>query len=83
MVEFLPVGEIKGLNDPRRGIRSRSWPRDATEFLFEPSAGGSSVAICLAHYLNIFIYRVLLEAKASEQSARMVAMKNATDNATA
>ena len=34
------------------------------------------------HYLNIFIYRVLLEAKASEQSARMVAMKNATDNAT-
>ena len=27
--------------------------------------------------------RVLLEAKASEQSARMVAMTNATDNATA
>ena len=38
--------------------------------------------ICFGHYLNIFIYRVLLEAKASEQSARMVAMKNATDNAT-
>jgi F-type H+-transporting ATPase subunit gamma len=36
----------------------------------------------LGHYLNIFIYRVLLEAKASEQSARMVAMKNATDSAT-
>jgi F-type H+-transporting ATPase subunit gamma len=29
------------------------------------------------------MYRVLLEAKASEQSARMVAMTNATDNATA
>jgi F-type H+-transporting ATPase subunit gamma len=28
------------------------------------------------------LYRVLLETKASEQSARMVAMKNATDNAT-
>jgi F-type H+-transporting ATPase subunit gamma len=27
------------------------------------------------------MYRALLEAKASEQSARMVAMKNATDNA--
>ena len=35
----------------------------------------------LSHYLNIFIYQVLLNAKASEQSARMVAMKNATDNA--
>jgi len=27
------------------------------------------------------MYQVLLEAKASEHSARMVAMKNATDNA--
>ena len=35
----------------------------------------------LAHYLNIYIYQVLLNAKASEHSARMVAMKNATDNA--
>ena len=35
----------------------------------------------LSHYLNIYIYQVLLDAKASEQSARMVAMKNATDNA--
>ncbi len=34
------------------------------------------------HYLNIYIYRVMLEAKASEQSARMVAMQNATDSAT-
>jgi F-type H+-transporting ATPase subunit gamma len=35
----------------------------------------------LSHYLNIFIYQALLNAKASEQSARMVSMKNATDNA--
>ena len=27
------------------------------------------------------VYQILLEAKASEHSARMVAMKNATDNA--
>jgi F-type H+-transporting ATPase subunit gamma len=27
------------------------------------------------------MHQILLEAKASEQSARMVAMKNATDNA--
>ena len=35
----------------------------------------------LGHYLNIVIYYVLLNAKASEQSARMVSMKNATDSA--
>ena len=35
----------------------------------------------LARYLNIFLYQVLLNAKASEQSARMVSMKQATDNA--
>ena len=35
----------------------------------------------LLHYLNIYIYEVLLHAKASEQSARMVSMKNPTDNA--
>ena len=35
----------------------------------------------LPHYLNFRVYQVLLEAKASEHSSRMVAMKNATDNA--
>ena len=35
----------------------------------------------LPHYLNFQVYQILLEAKASEHSARMVAMKNATDNA--
>jgi F-type H+-transporting ATPase subunit gamma len=51
-----------------------------TEFLFEPSAGKVLGAL-LPHYLNFKIYQILLEAKASEQSSRMVAMKNATDNA--
>jgi F-type H+-transporting ATPase subunit gamma len=35
----------------------------------------------LPHSLNFRIYQILLEARASEHSARMVAMKNATDNA--
>ena len=35
----------------------------------------------LPHSFNFNIYQLLLEAKAREQSARMVAMKNATDNA--
>ena len=35
----------------------------------------------LPHSLNFQVHQILLEAKASEHSARMVAMKNATDNA--
>jgi F-type H+-transporting ATPase subunit gamma len=78
-VEFLPVGEIKGLKIPGTS------PEEATaaegeETLFEPDAE-SVLSFLLGHYLNIFVYQVLLNAKASEQSARMVSMKNATDAA--
>ena len=52
----------------------------ATEFLFEPNPQQVLGAL-LPHYLNFQVYQILLEAKASEHSARMVAMKNATDNA--
>jgi F-type H+-transporting ATPase subunit gamma len=50
------------------------------EFLFEPSQEQVFGAL-LPHSLNFQVYQILLEAKASEHSARMVAMKNATDNA--
>jgi len=81
VVEFLPIGEIKSLKIP--GADSEAdLAADTTEILFEPSPD-AVLAYLFGHYLNIFIYRVLLEAKASEQSARMVAMTNATDNATA
>ena len=33
------------------------------------------------YFLNFRVAQILLEARASEHSARMVAMKNATDNA--
>lgn len=48
--------------------------------LFEPSAEEILDSI-LPHHILTHIYQVLLEAKASEHSARMVAMKNATDAA--
>ena len=78
-IEFLPIGEIKGLKLP--GAESEAdLASDTTEFLFEPSPE-AVLSFLLGHYLNVVIYRVLLEAKASEQSARMVSMKNATDSA--
>jgi F-type H+-transporting ATPase subunit gamma len=79
VIEYLPIGEIKGLKIP--GAESEAdLAADVPEFLFEFSAQ-AVLEYLFGHYLNIYIYRVLLEAKASEQSARMVAMKNATDNA--
>ena len=48
--------------------------------MFEPSPE-AVLGYFLSHYLNFYIYEVLLNARASEQSARMVSMKNATDNA--
>jgi F-type H+-transporting ATPase subunit gamma len=78
-LEFLPVGEIKAIKIP--GVRSEEeLATDHTESLFEPSPE-FLVSYLLQHYLDIFIYQVLLNAKASEQSARMVSMKNATDSA--
>lgn len=56
---------------------------DATathDFLFEPSPEDVLGAI-LPLYVNYRVFQALVEARASEHSARMVAMKSATDNA--
>lgn len=50
------------------------------EILYEPSAE-EVLAALLPRYARTLIFNAVLEAKASEQAARMVAMKNATDNA--
>ncbi|OGM60082.1 ATP synthase F1 subunit gamma [Candidatus Woesebacteria bacterium RIFCSPLOWO2_01_FULL_39_10] len=50
------------------------------DYLFEPSAK-EVVEPFLEMYLEVEIYQILQESYAAEQSARMVAMKNATDNA--
>jgi len=78
-VEFLPIGEIKGLKIPG-AVSEADLASDTTEFLFEPGPE-AVLSFLLGHYLNVVIYRALSEAKASEQSARMVGMKNATDSA--
>jgi F-type H+-transporting ATPase subunit gamma len=50
------------------------------QYLFEPGPG-AVMELLLSVFLDFQIAQLLLEAKASEQSARMVAMKSATDNA--
>ena len=77
-LEYLPVGEIKGMKIPTAEPEEKLASQK--ESLFEPSSE-VFLGYLLSHYLNIYVYHVLLNAKASEQSARMVSMKNATDNA--
>lgn len=50
------------------------------EFLYEPDAK-SVLSGLLPRFVEMQVYHAILEAIASEQSARMVAMRNATDNA--
>lgn len=53
---------------------------NAPDYIYEPSAV-SVLETLIPRYLEISMYRFALEASASEHSARMVAMRNATDNA--
>ena len=61
-------------------------PADDTEgipgnqFIFEPSASAVLEQL-LPRYVATRFFQAILEAKASEESSRMVAMKNATENA--
>jgi len=85
-LEFLPIGEIKALEVPGEEVREEltkfehELSSDTLEAQFEPSPE-AVMSYLLPRYLAIYIYQALLSAKASEQSARMVSMKNATDNA--
>ncbi|MDA0365566.1 MAG: ATP synthase F1 subunit gamma [Chloroflexi bacterium] len=51
-----------------------------TDFIFEPSPA-QLLETLLPRYVEMQIYEAVLEARASEQSARMVAMRQATDAA--
>ncbi len=50
------------------------------EYIYEPDAQSIFQAL-LPRYVDVQVYQALLEAVASEFSAKYVAMKNATDNA--
>ena len=50
------------------------------EYIYEPDSG-TVMAQLLPRFVEMEVYHAILEAIASEQSARMVAMRNATENA--
>ncbi|MFM7215817.1 MAG: ATP synthase F1 subunit gamma [Verrucomicrobiota bacterium] len=79
---LLPIGDIKKLEADLAGEGSGESiaPGAGKEYTFEPNPA-TVLGNLLPHYLNYQVFQFLQEARASEHSARMVAMKNATDNA--
>lgn len=65
---------------PRPADLSEEEAERTDEYLIEPSPE-AVISRLLPHYVAVDLYRAVLEANASEQSARMIAMRNATDNA--
>ena len=70
---------------PRAGARDRTRKSAATsalrgDFIYEPEPE-EILARLLPVYLETQLYRALLESAASEQGARMTAMRNASKNA--
>jgi F-type H+-transporting ATPase subunit gamma len=74
MTPLLPISLVEAA-----GAAPERSPDDA-QYLFEPDPERVLNAI-LPYYFYFTVYQMILDARASEQSARMIAMKNATDNA--
>ena len=76
---LLPISSFDLLkNEPDQSATEDTDPM--VGYLFEPNA---EVVLDsrLPYYISYQVFQMILDARASEHSARMVAMKNATDNA--
>ena len=78
----LPLHNLKEFIDGMaEDTGTKDTVADDREILFEPN-DASVLEALLPYYINRQIHQFILSAKASEHSARMVAMKTAKDNAT-
>jgi F-type H+-transporting ATPase subunit gamma len=81
-----PILPLKSLKEFVASLKdetaaARSAQADTREILFEPDVNSVLEAL-LPFYVTRQLHQFILSAKASEHSARMVAMKTANDNAT-
>jgi F-type H+-transporting ATPase subunit gamma len=76
----LIVADLRPVKGKYAGLASRAIPVATNQYTIEPSPD-VVLSMLLPRLINIAVFHALLEAKASEHSARMVAMKSATDKA--
>lgn len=82
-VKIAPVDDLDEFIERLRKsykLDTEKRPQDTREILFEPSPK-EILAELPQFYIKQALYQMALDAKASEHSARMVAMKSASDNA--
>jgi F-type H+-transporting ATPase subunit gamma len=79
-VDRVTLGGKRDFEGMGSALEVKETSTDVPEYIFEPGAAAVFDAI-LPQYVNNTLYQMLLESRASEHSSRMVAMKNATDNA--
>ncbi|MFV0681457.1 F0F1 ATP synthase subunit gamma [Ottowia sp.] len=72
---LLPLSAERMQSETRSSGMQHAW-----DYIYEPDAQ-SVIDDLLVRYLEALVYQAVAENMASEQSARMVAMKAATDNA--
>ncbi len=80
---LLPMGSVESLRVAATGKTAEELKKpegEGMDFIYEPDAAAVMDHLIL-YFIDFRIAQLLLEAKASEHSARMVAMKSATDNA--
>src|SRR5262249_1600081 len=78
---LLPISEFAFRSTAKGSENQEESPSDPLlGYVFEPSAE-AVLDFMLPYYVQYQVYQMILDARASEHSARMVAMKNATDNA--
>lgn len=77
----LPLASLASFIEQAHADSGTTVKRDERDMIFEPSAPKVLEAL-IPFYVNRHIYQLVLSARASEHSARMVAMKTAKDNAT-
>jgi len=67
---------------PEHGLHAKAedYMKNTGDYTYEPSAE-EVLKILIPQLVSIMIFHALIESKACEHSARMVAMKNATDKA--
>ena len=73
--QLLPLSSEQMQEETRKSGGQLDW-----DYIYEPNAK-SVIDDLLKRYIEALVYQSLAENMASEQSARMVAMKAATDNA--
>ena len=77
---LLPIANLKKFVEKRAGETGVKLGRDKRPTCYEPSPS-AILDLLLPFYINHEIHQTIVAAKASEHSARMVAMKTANDNA--